>query len=75
MSKALKSLPAVPLAMVMVNSTGSPSSKPLKSGCVTNCWVICSVGSRMNTVGWPPISVAVRSSATVPFGVSPSGSL
>ncbi|MCY1428998.1 hypothetical protein D3C76_869800 [compost metagenome] len=29
----------------------------------------------MNTVGWPPVRVTVRSSATVPFGVSPSGSL
>ncbi|MNZ73095.1 hypothetical protein D3C78_914960 [compost metagenome] len=29
----------------------------------------------MNTVGWPSTRVTVRSSATVPFGVSPSGSL
>ncbi|MCY1439595.1 hypothetical protein D9M71_558380 [compost metagenome] len=64
-----------PLLIVMVNSTGSPSSYP--AGLVTevSTWLICRVGSRTVTVGWPPVRATVRSTPVVPLGVSASGSL
>ncbi|MNP06487.1 hypothetical protein D3C76_984730 [compost metagenome] len=75
-SSRLMSNASVPelLATVMVKVTVSPWSKPPNDGVEVICWVTVRVGSTMVTPGcWALLTL--RSTATAPLGVSPSGSL